>query len=82
MINLPTSLFLIPEAGNGLTGTGSRHPENKTEFEEQITQNKKLMKDILKNVLTLEALLRNLSKSSSTAALEVLIGISTNVFES
>jgi hypothetical protein len=34
------SLFLIPEAGNGLTGTESRHPENKTEFLEQLTQNK------------------------------------------
>jgi hypothetical protein len=29
MINLPTSLFLIQEAGNGLTGTESLHPENK-----------------------------------------------------
>jgi hypothetical protein len=32
--------------------------------------------------LTLDALLRNLSKSSSTAAREVLMGISTKVFES
>jgi hypothetical protein len=36
MINLPTSLFLIPEAGSGLTGIESRHPVNKTEFEEQL----------------------------------------------
>jgi hypothetical protein len=35
------SLFLIPEAGSGLTGTGSRHPVNKREFEEQLPQKKK-----------------------------------------
>jgi hypothetical protein len=54
----------------------------KAKFEEKLTQ-KKIYEIHFKGYgLTLEALLRNLSKSSSTAALDVLIGISTNVFES